>query len=212
MNRIVVTLTGGLALAAFAAGALPAAAADPYHMRGMLTDRSDMELTIDEGDGVGTTVMLNKEAGIFAVEQARLSDIQQGQFVGITSIEKDGVRIAIEVHIFEEALRGLAEGHYPWDLVDEPNMMTNANVAQLVETGDGRKLTVSYVEGSGDARTEGTQTILVPPDATIVNFFAVGPEKLVPGGDVFLLAIDNEDGTTTSPAIVVGQNGVTPPM
>jgi hypothetical protein len=29
-------------------------------------------------------------------------------------------------------LRGLAEGHYPWDLESKPNMMTNANISKCL--------------------------------------------------------------------------------
>jgi len=39
-----------------------------------------------------------------------MSAIQSGKFVGITSFEVDGKRVAREVHVFDESLRGLAGG------------------------------------------------------------------------------------------------------
>ncbi len=62
------------------------------------------------------------------------------------------------------------------------------------------------------AQTEGMQTIVVPPSAIVVSFTGTTRDKLTPGAPVFLLAVDGEDGSVTSPAIVVGQNGVEPPM
>ena len=45
---------------------------------------------------------------------------------------QSSTRDAVEVHVFEESLRGTGEGHYPWDLM--PNStMTNGAVAQQVQ-------------------------------------------------------------------------------
>ncbi len=187
-----------------------ALAEPPYHMRGTLAEVSGATLTIDTGAGASETVMLTEQAPVFSVAAAAIDDIKAGQFVGITSITVGGEMTAIEVHIFAPELYGLAEGHYPWDLVDEPNMMTNAAVAWIEDVGDGRKLRAKYTEG--EERTDGAQTIVVPADATIVWFDAAGRDKLTAGTNVFLLAIDGEDGAITSPAIVVGQDGLEPPM
>jgi uncharacterized protein (DUF1684 family) len=200
------------AVAAAAVAALPLAAQDaPYHMRGTLEAVNGANLTIAADDGMSKSVTLNDDAGVFVVDNATIDDIKRGQFVGITSVYSQGQAMAIEVHIFEEALRGLAEGHYPWDLVDEPNMMTNAGIAKLDDVGDGQKLTVTYVEGDPTMRNVGTQQIVVPPDAKVVNFFAADRSALKPGAHVFLLAVDTDSGIR-SPAIVVGRNGVEPPM
>jgi hypothetical protein len=204
---VVVTTAGLAALLSHSASA-----ADPYHVRGKLAEVDGGALAIDTDMDGRKAVTLAEEAGVFIVDTAALEDIKEGQFVGITSIMSGGQRVALEVHIFSEDLRGLAEGHYPWSLVEEENMMTNANVAKLVAVGDDRQLTVNYMEGEEGAQTEGMQTIVVPPGAAIVNFTTTTRDKLLPGETVFLLAVDGEDGSVSSPAIVVGQNGVEPPM
>jgi len=33
--------------------------------------------------------------------------------------------------VFDESLRGLAEGHYPWDLESKPNMMPTPNISKV---------------------------------------------------------------------------------
>ena len=86
-----------------------------------------------------------------------MSAIQSGKFVGITSFEQDGRRVAREVHVFDESLRGLAEGHYPWDLDAKPNMMTNASISKIEEVGADRVVKVDYKGGE--------QTITIPTDA-----------------------------------------------
>ena len=211
MIRRSLAATAAAAAVALAA-AMPASAQDaPYHIRGTLKAVEGANLTIAAADGMSKSVALNDDAGVFVVDNATIDDIKRGQFVGITSIYSQGQAMALEVHIFEEALRGLAEGHYPWDLVDQPNMMTNAGVAKLVDAGDGHKLTVTYVEGDATMRNVGTQEIVVPPSAKVVNFFAADRSALKPGEQVFLLAVDTDSGII-SPAIVVGRNGVEPPM
>lgn len=204
-----------IAAAAWAAllvvAAAPGLAGDPYHIRGKLAAVEGSALTIETDQGP-VSVMLNEDAGVFTVKGDDLANIHAGQFVGITSVMAGGERVALEVHIFEPSLRGLAEGHYPWDLVAEDNMMTNANVAKLLSVEGGRALTVTYGEGEEANRSEGTQTIVVPPEATVVNFYAAGRDKLVAGETVFLIAVDTEDGAVASPAIVVGQDGIEPPM
>ena len=60
-----------------------------------------------------TTVTLGDESPGFIAKAASIADIQEAQFVGITSVMSGDERVALEVHIFEVALRGLAEGHCP---------------------------------------------------------------------------------------------------
>ena len=177
---VVVTTAGLSALLALSVSA------DPYHVRGKLAEVDGGMLAIDTDIGGRKSVTLAEEAGVFIVDSASLEDIKEGQFIGITSIMSQGQRVALEVHIFSEDLRGLAEGHYPWDLVEEDNMMTNANVAKLVAVGEDRQLTVNYMEGEEGAQTEGMQTIVVPPEAIVVSFTGTTRDKLTPGAPVFL--------------------------
>ena len=114
----------------------------------------------------------------------------------ITRIDAGGRRVAIEAHIFAEDLRGTAEGHVPWDLIKEPNTMTNATVAQVEEVGDQRELKVTYKQGEGEQATEGSQTIYVPDDLSVVKMEkAPGRAVLAPGKDAFLVVRDEADGS-----------------
>src|SRR5581483_6095957 len=95
------------------------------HIRGTLTSVKDGTIGVQTAKGETVSIKLADDAGRFLVTKADMSAIQNGKFVGITSFEENGKRVAREVHVFDESLRGLAEGHYPWDLEARPNMMTN---------------------------------------------------------------------------------------
>lgn len=201
-----------VAAAAMFASAAFAQDAAPYHIRGALDAVADETLTLTDDAGAQVDVAAGADTRLFVVGAATLDDIAENQFVGITSIMSGGERVALEVHIFEESLRGVGEGHYPWTLVEEENMMTNANVAKLVAMDDNRRLTVEYMEGEEGARTAGTQTIVVPPTAAVVHLGPADRSMLVPGERMFLLVRDDENGNPAAIAAVVGRDGVDPPM
>ena len=188
------------------------AQAQPYHVRGKLAEVDGASLAIDTDIGGRKSVTLTEDAGVFIVDTAKLEDIQEGQFVGITSIMSQGQRIALEVHIFSEDLPWIGRGPLSLGSGRRREHDDQRQHRQARRGCGDRQLTVNYTEGEEGAKTEGTQTITVPPEAVIVNFTSTSRDKLLPGEAVFLLAVDGEDGSVASPAIVVGQNGVEPPM
>ncbi len=201
------TLVATAAFAGWLAIGIPAFAADappqPQHVRGTLESVDGQTLSVKTARGTNS-IKLADDAKVFLVSPADLGAIKDGKFVGVTSVEKAGKRVAVEVHVFDESLRGLGEGHYPWDLGSGPNMMTNANIAQVQSVGEDRVLKLDYKGG--------TQNIAVPPDATIVEFTPATLDQLKPSSKVFVLAKKQEDGSLVAPAIVVGKDGMKPPM
>jgi hypothetical protein len=83
-------------------------------------------------------------------------------------------------------------------------MMTNANIAQVQEVGGDRVLKLNYKDGE--------QTIAVPQNAVIVAFDKTTPDQLVVGRKVFVVAPKTNTGTITAGGIVIGADGVKPPM
>jgi hypothetical protein len=205
----------GAALVAscLAHGAGWAAEGEPYGVRGTLVAVDDELLTVMNDDEETFEVAMAEDTGVFAVTPAKWSDIRPGQFVGITSVESGDQRVALEVHIFAEDLRGTGEGHYPWDLTKDPNMMTNATVAEIKEVSPAeRQLRLTYKEGEADA-AEGEQVIRVP-DFVDVVFLAKSedPGLIVPDRRVFMLVQDSEQGPPAAIAVAVGVEGAIPPM
>jgi hypothetical protein len=204
-SRLAGSLTAVAAVLFLMALAVPALAQAP-HIRGTLTS---VTLGIETAKGGTETIKLAPKAGFFLVTKSDIGAIQAGKFVGITSVEKDGKRVAVEVHVFAEALRGVGEGHYPWDLEGAPNMMTNGNIAKVDEVGSDRVLKVTY-QGKGGGG--GEQTIAVPADAAVVFIDRAAPNQLQAGRQVFIVTRKLEDGSLVAAAVVIGAEGVKPPM
>ena len=112
----------------------------PARVRGTLQKVDGSNLIIETRGGKESTVPLKAGAPVIAVTKGAMSDIKSDSFVGITAMpQPDGTQKAVEVHVFEESLRGTGEGHYPWDLT--PNStMTNGAVAQQVQKVEGNTL------------------------------------------------------------------------
>ena len=208
-------LLGALLLAASMAHVSAGAAQDkPYGVRGTLVAVDDQVLTVMNDDEETFEVALAEDTGLFAATPAKWSEIRPGQFIGITSVESGAQRVALEVHIFAEDLRGTGEGHYPWDLIEQPNMMTNATVAEVEEVNPAeRQLRLTYKEGEGEDAAQGEQVITVPDFVEVVTLGkSEDPDLLMPGRGVFALVRDSEQGPPAAVAVAVGVGGAIPPM
>lgn len=197
------TWIAGLAAAGLAAtAAWPQAA--PERVRGVIAQAGGADLTVTSREGPTVAMRLADNARIVAVAKATLADIKPGSYVGIAAMPRpDGSQMAIEVLIFPEAMRGAGEGHRPWDLMPE-STMTNATVAETVARTDGPTLTLRYKDGE--------KLIVVPPEAPIVTFVAADRTDLKPGTRVMATVVKAAGGPATLNSIVVGKDGVDPPM
>jgi hypothetical protein len=155
-------------------------------------------------EGAQVKLKLAPGGGVSAVVPAKLSDVTVGKYVGIAGMPlPDGSQKALEVLIFPEALRGLAEGFRPWDLLPE-STMTNASVAATVGATDGQVLTLKYKGGE--------KRIVVPDGVPIVTFAPGEVSDLKPGAQIFVSAAKKmPDGTLEAARINVGK-GIAPPM
>jgi hypothetical protein len=198
-------LVTAIAVGAFGAWILssPALAQGSGHLRGTLASVDGRMLVVNTASGDAAQVKIADDAGIFVVTPADRGHVTVGKFIGVTSTELGGHRVAREVHVFDDSLRGLGEGHYPWDLLAEPNMMTNADVAQVAAAPEGDEVELKYKDG--------TQRIVLPPDVLVVDFHPAELARLSVGRELFLIANKQDDGTYLSPAVVMGE-GVKPPM
>jgi hypothetical protein len=187
-----------------------ARAQEPYRVRGTLKSIAADQVVIRSREGEVMGFPLSPKLGVFAVTPASIDDVKQGEFVGLTTITSGDRQVALEAHLFADDLRGLGEGHYPWDLVDKPNMMTNATVAEIKSVGADRQLQVNYQ--AGEPKVEGSQTIYLPPSAPIVHMAKAERSVLAPGKDVVLLVRPDRDQTPVVIAAVVGERGAKPPM
>jgi hypothetical protein len=175
-------------------------------IRGDLVALDGLKLQVRSRSGENLAVRLAENYAVTAVIRIDLDAIKPGAFVGAASMpQPDGTLTALEVLVFPEAMRGTGEGHYAWDL-KPGSMMTNATVADVatVTQTHGRRVMLKYKEGE--------KTLLVPEDAPIVTFEPGDRAMLVPGAHILLTATQQPDGSLTTARVVVGKNGLAPPM
>jgi hypothetical protein len=178
--------------------------APPTRIRGTIASIDGQTLTVDTREGSKVDVLLNDPLTVSTVRNVDLGDIKSGTYVGIaTRTGANGEQQALEVLVLPEAMRGLGEGHYAWDL--EPgSMMTNGTVIGDVQATSGRELSVSFKGESAK--------IVVPPNAAIVTFAPADRADLKPGARLFCIATKNAEGKLAVSRVTVGKDGVTPPM
>jgi hypothetical protein len=178
--------------------------AEQVHVRGSIVAVNGNKIKVKTRDGKTVEVALADGAHVAGVARADIGDIKPGDFVGIASLPKaDGGDGALEVLIFPPAMKGTGEGSYGWDL--KPNSsMTNATVANAVKGVDGHTVTVSY-HGK-------EKKIAIPAGTPVVTLAPAGMKDLVAGAVVFVPAVKGDKGALMAQQIVVGANGVVPPM
>lgn len=186
----------------YSVGAFGQLPANVMLVRGTIDGAEPGGLTVKTKDGL-TRIGVTEKTGYAAVFAARLREIKKGEYVGITARRgADGNWQAVEVHIFPEAMRGLSEGHYPWDFPG--TTMTNAVVADIVRRMDGPLLTLT-------PKGQSVQ-IVVPPLATIVRIDLQQVGVLRFGAGTVVVVRKETDGSLTALRVYVGQGGVMPPF
>ncbi len=181
------------------------AAATPMRVRGTIASIDGNILHVaSTGGSADTTVTLGPKLRISALIPSTMAAIKPGSFIGTAAeTQADGTLVAKEVHVFPEAMRGAGEGHGPFDLGPK-STMTNGTVGNEVTGSSGNTLTVKYKGGE--------KPIVVPPNVPVVTFEPGDRAELTPGAHVIVFAEKAEDGSLTSETVVVGKNGLTPPM
>jgi hypothetical protein len=184
--------------------AATAPATPPTRIRGTIAAVAPHMLTVTSRDGSKLEIALTDPLTVRTLKRVPLSSVNNGAYLGIASRGgPNGTRIALEVLVFPEAMRGAGAGHYGWDL-QPGSMMTNAPVTGVASQKSGRDLTLTYQGG--------TVTIHVPPSAPVVTFVPASFADLKAGRKVFLAAKKDADGHLSTGAVTVGTHGVNPPM
>jgi hypothetical protein len=176
----------------------------PARVRGTVEKLDNNVMTVKAPGGKAVSVKLADNYTVIGVSRAKIADIGAGKFIGTATLgERNGGLVALEVHIFPEAMRGVGEGHYPWDLKPD-SKMTNGNVADVKSVGKDRMLTVQYKGGE--------QKVLVPNNAKVVVFGPAERAELKKGSHIFCVAQRAADGSLSAARVNVGMKGITPPM
>jgi hypothetical protein len=186
--------------------AVPAAAqtAPTTRVRGVITGLDGAVLSVTTREGKPLKITLVEPVTVSAPKLVPLSEIGPNTYIGTAAMPgKDGVYVAQSVAIFPESARGAGDGHRDWDLTPG-STMTNANVTALVDSTDGRVLTLTFKTG--------TVKVRVPEGTPIMTTVPAGRADLKPGAHVFLGAMTAADCSLSVSRILVEKDGVVPPM
>lgn len=172
-------------------------------LRGEVQSYEAPKLVLKERSGKVITMTLPDGLPIAEVIPTDITVIQPGSYIGTAAIPRaDGQLQSLEVVVFPEAARGSGEGHYPWDLKPESSM-TNATVADLARSPQGRTLTLRYKDGE--------KKVVVPDGVPVVTFKPGSEALIVPGAKVFI--VTEMTGDLYEPRrFLIGRNGFQPPM
>jgi hypothetical protein len=177
--------------------------AAPARLRGTVESLTGDTLIITVRGAARVTLTLADTTAVIAVVPFDLAEIKPGSYVGTAAVPgKGGTLVALEVHVFPEAMRGTGEGHRPFDLQPD-STMTNGTVGDVVGT-TARTLTVTYKGGE--------KTVQVPEGTPVVTMAPANRDLLVPGAHVIVFAENAADGTLTATRVLAGKDGLTPPM
>ena len=176
----------------------------PTRIRGTVERLDGQSLTVRSREGQDVTIALAPNYSITALVKKNVADIKSGDFVASTGVKgTDGKLHAIEVRIFPEALRGVGEGQYAWDLKPD-STMTNATVAGIAGAGTGQTLKVNYKGSESE--------YVVDADCPVFGYTQGDPSLLKPGAAVFVIALKKADGSLTAARLTAEKDGIKPPM
>ena len=146
------------------------AATAQTRVRGTIAAVDGNALTVE-----GKRILVSEKTDIVFAQPIALSEIGPGDFLALTSVKQaDGKLVAYEVRRFPKPSN---PGHRPFDGRDDQTM-TTATVGAMVQSANGRELTMAYPGGS--------QKISVPENASISTLVPGTREQLVPGAPVSL--------------------------
>ncbi len=186
-----------------AATLVAAQTAAPIRLRATIEKVEPGSITVKERSGEVVTLQLAPNLVVTEVFPIDIADIKAGSYIGTAAMpQADGTLKALEVLVFPETMRGVGEGHRPFDLQPQ-STMTNATVDQLVASSDGKTLKLKYKDGE--------KTLTVAADAPIVTF-KPGDNSLLVVGAKLIVTAELRDGKPTALRIVAGKNGFAPPM
>lgn len=203
-HRWIGSAAAAAALVALLAGAAAAQSGTTSRVRGSIERLDGADLVVAVPGFPARRLSLPPTARVAAVARAELADIKPGTYVGTAATPlPDGSQQALEVLIFPEALRGTGEGHRAWDLTPE-STMTNATVSESQARVDGRTMTLTYKDGE--------KRILVPAGVPVVTLIPADRSDIKPGTRAVVTVATGGDGIAVVTSIVVGKDGVDPPM
>ena len=187
--------------------------AEPDHIRGQITTVESSSIVVETIDGKTVHLELSDSLTIISLTKAKFADVDFGVYVGSVAVRLDEyspiVRDSLswlhkgfELRIIDEKLRGIALGHKKWDLTPD-SVVAHGWVDDLED----RVMSIKY----GPTELEETD-VEVSRDVPILKMWLGDMSLIKPGVHVFAGAQKGADGKYVAVFILVGKDGIVPPM
>jgi hypothetical protein len=149
-------------------------------------------------------LQLAPNVAVVVTVKATTADIKPGVFLGAGARpQADGTLKAVQVFIFPEALRGAGEGHRAWGALPD-STMTNATVAESVESVSGPMVSLKYKDGQ--------QRLQIGADANILTIAPAAVADIKPGAEIAANATRAPDGSRGAARVTIAGPGAPLPM
>lgn len=191
--------------------------AEPDHIRGQLSKVETSSVMVRTGDGKTVRLAISNNITVISLSKASFADVDFGTYVGSVAVRLDvnspivraiprdslsWLHEGFELRIIDEQLRGIALGHKKWDLTPE-SIIAHGWVDDL----EGRVLSIKY----GPTEDEETD-VDIARDVPILRMSLADKSLLKPGAQVFAGAQKGADGKYVAVFIVIGKDGIVPPL
>jgi hypothetical protein len=89
----------------------------PVRVRGTIDSVDAQTMTVTSRDGRKIALAIAPDVVVTAMIAASITDIKPGSYIGTAAMpQADGTLRAFEIQVFPDSMRGVEEGHHPWDL------------------------------------------------------------------------------------------------
>jgi hypothetical protein len=202
MRQSAIRMLATLAVSVAMIGPVFAQAPPARLLRGTIEKVDGSTIVLKERSGEDLTIVLSDKTNFTAVVKMTLADIKPGSYVGSAALpQPDGTLKAVEVHVFPEWIKPPAGHNANYDL-QPGSTMTNATVQQIVESNDGRTLTVKY----GDQEKK----IVITPTTVLFTYDHGDKAEIKPGVKVQVRAVKGPDGSLSGTGVTIGRDMAPP--
>ncbi len=191
----------------------PAREQEPDHIRGQIAKVERSAIEVRTRDGKTVRLGLLDPLTVISLAKGSFTAVDFGVYVGAVAVRLEAyspiVRDSLswlhkgfELRIIDEQLRGIALGHKKWDLTSETIIAHG-----WIDDIEGRVISIKW----GPTEEEETD-VETPRDAPVLKM-ALGDKSLIkPGAHVFAGAQQDGNGRYVAVFIIVGKDGIVPPL
>ena len=185
---------------------------EPDHIRGKIAKLENGSMVVDTIEGESLTMAVPDTITVIRLSKARWQIVDFGTYVGSVGVRLDRYSPIIrdslswlhegsELRIVDEPLRGIAAGHKIWDLFPE-SIIAHGWVDDIED----RVLSIKY------GPTEEEETDMEIGRDKIITFMALGDKSMIAEDKVVFAGAQDINGQYTAVFVIVGEDGIEPPL